>query len=225
MCRNMFTGTMCNKQSYQGLDPTEKRRIITALHTTTTATSWQVFDTNYILCEPRNPKVKKIYHDVMEKFSADSQHTIGQLFGNYRYAPYGLNYYSLFLFIIYVLSLNIKKISIFEGTVFLTKQQFIDSYLQNDRKMLENLMKLRVVIKTQTDDEALNDLIKEIKQLVYTERCSEYSKTLKKLVEDSDNTDSVKGDIAACEMKLQQGIKSNTALYGTLTKAENAVER
>ena len=224
MCRNMFAGTMCNKQSYQGIDPTEKRRIVTALHTTTPTTSWQIFDANYNLCEPRNSKVKKIYQEVMEKFSADSQHTIGQLFGNYRSAPYGLNYYSLFLFIIYVLSLNIKKISIFDGTVLMTKDQFIANYLQNDRKMLENLLKLRVVIKTQTDDEALTDLIKEINQLVYTERCSEYTKQLKTLVEASENTDSIKGEIAACEMKLQQGANHNTTKYGLLTRAENAVE-
>lgn len=224
MCRSMFTGTMCNKQSYQGLDPTEKRRIVTALHTQTPSTSWQVFDANYNLCEPRNAKVKKIYQEVMEKFSADSQHTIGQLFGYYRSAPYGLNYYSLFLFIIYVLSLNSKKISIFDGTVLMTKQQFIDTFLQSDRKMLENLMKLRVVLKTQTDDEALTDLIKDIQQLVYTERCSEYSKQLKALVEASENIDSIKGEIAACEMKLQQGVNYNTTKYGLLTKAENAIE-
>ena len=224
MCRNMFTGTMCNKQSYQGLDPTEKRRIVTALHTQTPTTSWQVFDANCNLCEPRNSKVKKIYQEVMEKFSSDSQHTIGQLFSNYRYAPYGLNYYSLFLFIIYVLSLNNKKISIFDGTVLMAKQQFIDSYLQSDRKMLENLLKLRVVIKTQTDDEALTDLIKEINQVVYTERCLEYTKQLKALVEASENIDSIKGEIAACEMKLQQGVNYNTTKYGLLTKAENAIE-
>ena len=224
MCRNMFTGTMCNKQSYQGLDPTEKRRIVTALHTATTATSWQVFDANYNLCEPRNPKVKKIYQEVMERFSANSQHSIGQLFGNYRSVPYGLNYYSLFLFIIYVISLNIKKISIFDGTVLLSKDQFIANYLQNERKMLENLLKLRVVIKTQTDDEALTDLLREISQLVYTERCSEYSKQMKTLVEASENTDSIKSEIAACEMKLQQGANYNTTKYGLLTKAENAVE-
>lgn len=225
MCRNMFAGTMCNKQSYQGLDPTEKRRIVTALHTTTVATSWQVFDANYNLCEPRNSSVKRIYQEVMDKFSADSQYTIGQLFNNYRSAPYGLNYYSLFLFIIYVLSLNIKKISIFDGTVLMSKQQFIDNYLQSDRKMLENLLKLRVVIKIQTDDEVLMDLIKDIKVLAYTERCSEYSKRLKMLVEDSENTDFIKGDIATCEMKLQQGIKSNTTLYGQITKAENTIEQ
>lgn len=224
LCRNMFTGTMCNKQSYQGIDPTEKRRIVTALHTQTPATSWQVFDANYSLCEPRNSKVKKLYQDIMEKFSADSQHTINQLFGNYRSAPYGLNYYSLFLFIIYVLSLNIKKISIFDGTVLLTKDQFIANYLQSERKMLENLLKLRVAIKTQTDDEALIDLIKVVDQLVYTERCSEYSKQLKTLVEVSENTDSIKGEIAACELKLQQGANYNTNKYGLLTKAENAVE-
>ena len=117
-----------------------------------------------------------------------------------------------------------EKISIFDGTAMMTKQQFVDNYLRNDKKMLENLLKLRIAIKTQTNDEALTDLIKEIKQLVYTERCSEYSKQLKALVEVADNTDSVKGDIAACEMKLQQGVKYNGAKYGTLTKAENAVE-
>ena len=224
VCRNMFAGTMCNKQSYQGLDPTEKRRIVTALHTQTPATSWQVFDANYNLCEPRNSKVKKVYKEVMEQFSADTQHSIGQLFSNYRSAPYGLNYYSLFMFIIYVLSLNIKRISIFDGTMLITRQQFIDNYLQSDRKMLENLMKLRVVLKTQTDDEVLNDLIKDINQIVYTERCLEYSKQLKALVETSENTDSIKGEIAACEMKLQQGVNYNTNKYGLLTKAEKSVE-
>ena len=67
-----------------------------------------------------------------------------------------------------------------------------------------------VAIKTQTDDEALIDLIKVIDQLVYTERCSEYSKQLKTLVEVSENTDSIKGEIAACELKLQQGANYNT---------------
>jgi len=225
ICRSMFVGTMCNKQSYQGLDPTEKRRIMTALYTTTPVTSWQVLDANFVLCEPRNPKVKKLYQSVMENFTADNQHTISHLFSGYRSAPFGLNSYSLFLFIIYVLSINNKRLSIFEGTVLLTKQQFTDKYLQSEKKMLENLMKLRVVIKTQSDDEALIDLIKEIKETVYTERCAEYSKTLKNLVEASEDTDPIKADIATCEMKLQQGIKTNSSLYGSVTKAENILEQ
>ena len=94
----------------------------------------------------------------------------------------------------------------------MTKQQFIDNYLQSDRKMLENLMKLRVELKTQTDDEVLIDLIKDIKQLTA-------------LIEVSENTDSIKGEIAACEMKLQQGVNYNTTKYGYLTKVENAVEQ
>lgn len=161
----------------------------------------------------------------MERFADGSQHTIGQLFGMYRYPPYGLNYYSLFLFIIYVLSFNSRQISIFDGTAVITKQQFITNYLQGERKLLENLMKLRVVIKTQTDDETLIDLVKEINQLVYTERCSEYLKQLEALAETCENADSIKGDIAACEMKLRQGMNYNTAKYGALTKKENAVEQ
>lgn len=225
LCRNMFSGAMCNKQSYQGLDPTEKRRIMTALSTATANTSWQVLDSNCTLCEPRNASVKKIYHEVMNNFTADSQHTVAKLFRLYCYSPYGLNYYSLFLFIIYVLSLNKKKIALYDGTTLLSNQQFIDKYLSSDKKMLENLFKLRVVIKTQTDDEVLLDLIQEIKRLCYTESCSELLKSLKALKASSDNADSVKGDIAACELKLQQGINTNSALYGTVTKLENLLEQ
>lgn len=86
-------------------------------------------------------------------------------------------------------------------------------------------MKLRVVLKTQTDDEVLNDLIEDINQFVYMERCPEYSKQLKALVASSENIDSIQGEIAACEIKLQQSMNYNATKYGLLIKVENAVEQ
>lgn len=224
LCRNMYSGVICNKQAYQGLDPTEKRRIQTALSTTVQSTSWQVFDGNYNLCEPKNTKFKKLYNNVIEKISPNNQHTIASLFNEYRYAPYGMNTYSLFLFISYVLSVNSKRINIFENTVLLTKEMFINNYLTNDKKMLENIFKLRITLKTQTDDEQLEELLNEIEKTIYTEKCSELSKELNRLSEIADISYDVKKRLAVCNYKLKEGIKLNSDLYTPLSKAEKAIE-
>lgn len=224
LCRNMFSGVMCNKQAFQGLDPTEKRRIQTALSTTVSSTSWQVFDGNYNLCEPKNSRLKKLYKNVMEKISPNNQHTIAYLFNEYRYTPYGMNYYSLFLFILYVLSVNSKRINIFENTMLLTKEGFINNYLTNDKKMLENLFKLRITLKTQTDDELLEEILSEIEKLSYVEKCQDLSKELKRLSEAADVSDEIKKRIATCNIKLRDGIKLNSELYTPLNKAEKLIE-
>lgn len=224
LCRSMYSGVICNKQAYQGLDPTEKRRIQTALSTTAQSTSWQVFDGNYNLCEPKNTKFKKLYNNVIKKISPNNQHTIASLFGEYRYAPYGMNYYSLFLFISYVLSINSKKINIFENTMLLTKELFISKYLTNDKKMLDNILKLRITLKTQTDDEQLEELLSEIEKLSYIEKCSELSKELNRLCEIADVSDETKKRIATCSYKLKEGIKLNSDLYIPLNKAEKIIE-
>lgn len=224
LCRNMFSGVMCNKQAYQGLDPTDKRRIQTALSTTAGNTSWQVFDSNYNLCEPKNSKLKKIYTNVMERISPNNQHTLGSLFGDYKFAPFGMNYYSLFLFIVYVLSLNSKRINIFENTVMLTKESFISNYLTNDKKMLENILKLRITLKTQTDDELLDDLLNEIDEINYVEKCPDLAKELKRLTETADVSEEAKKRVAICFAKLREGIKINNDLYTPLGKAEKSIE-
>jgi hypothetical protein len=224
LSRNMYSGVMCNKQSYQGLDPLEKRRIQTAFATSTQDTSWQIFDSNFNLCEPKNAKVKKLYRNVMAKITPESQHSLAALFNEYKSAPYGLNYYSLFLFIIYVIALNSKQINVYDGAALLSKQEFIEKYLTSEKKMLENLLKVRITLKNQTDDELLEDLLSEINSLCYIEKCTELSKSLKKLQDISDNSDEFKGRIAACEYKLQEGSKLTKDLYTKLDKAEKIVD-
>lgn len=222
ICRDMFSGLMTNKQTYQGLDPTEKRRIISALHTSTPATSWQVFDGNYKLCEPKNAKVRAMYRDAVEQFSPESQQTIAKIFSRYRSAPYGLNDWSLFLFIIYVLTIEYQRINLYDGAELLSKQDFIDRYLASDKRMLDNLLKVRLVQKTQTDDEILENLLAEAEQLSYTERCADLLKVLRPISEAYEGE--LTGAIAAAILKLQKGEKKNRDLYARLTKTENTLE-
>lgn len=222
ICRDMFSGLMTNKQTYQGLDPTEKRRIVSALHYSTPATSWQVFDGNCKLCEPKNAKVRAMYRDAVEQFSPESQQTLAKIFSRYRSAPYGLNYWSLFLFIIYVLTIEYQRISLFDGAELLSKQDFIDRYLASDKRMLDNLLKVRIVQKTQTDDEILENLLAEADELSYTERCADLLKELRPISETYEGD--LTGAIAAAILKLQKGEKKNRDLYARLTKIENTLE-
>lgn len=222
LCRSMFSGNMCNKQAYQGIDPKEKNRIQAVL-STSTSTSWQVFDSKYSLCEPRNSKVKKVYNDVMDKITSDSQYILSAIFRNYRYPPYGMNNYSLFLFIVYVLSINYNKLHVFEGTLPLSKTDFIEKYLTSEKQMLENLFKLRISLRIQTNDEILCELISEIDNLIYVEGCKDLLTKLKQLSDNSEDFQNYKGKIAACEMKLNDGIKLCNRLYESLSKSEKVV--
>ena len=129
LCRNMYNGVMCDKQAYQGIDPTEKRRIQTALAVSSEAISWQIFTANYELCEPKNKKVKNIYNSLSDKFSTNAEKSIFELFAEYRQAPYGLNDHSLFLFIVYYLSINSKRLLLTDKTGTLSKQKFLENYL------------------------------------------------------------------------------------------------
>ena len=224
LCRNMYNGVMCDKQAYQGLDPTEKRRIQTALAVSSENTSWQVFTADYELCEPKNKKVKDIYDILSNELPKNEGKSIFELFSRFRQAPYGLNDHSLFLFIVYYISINSKRLSLADKTGTLSKQKFLENYLSVEKKMLDNLFGIRLFIKEQSDYYAISDCIKEIEQLTYTEKCEALQKKLDNYCELADNTEQFKGNIAVCTYKLQAGLKLNKKLYDRIVTVETIIE-
>lgn len=85
MCQKMYSGTICNKQAYQGIDPKMKNRIQAVL-ATGIPTSWQVFNGRYELCEPKNTRVQKMYQGVMDKVKTEAVISLGDLFRNLLFA-------------------------------------------------------------------------------------------------------------------------------------------
>ena len=223
MCQKMYSGTICNKQAYQGIDPKMKNRIQAVL-ATGIPTSWQVFNGRYELCEPKNTRVQKMYQSVMDKVKTGAVISLGDLFRNLLYEPYGMNYNSLLLFVVYVLSLNSRTIEIYESGCVLSKAQFIEKYLSNEKRTLENILKLKISLKIQTDDEIIEGLIVEIKQMVYVEYCQEYKRRLDKLCSDPDIEQRYSGEIAVAKLTLSEASKINKRLYEQLKKYETEVE-
>ena len=223
LCRNMYSGVMCDKQAYQGLDPTEKRRIQTALAVSTEATSWQVFTADYELCEPRNKNVRAIYDSMCASLKENPDKTIFELFSKYRQAPYGLNDHSLFLLIVYFLTVNHKKLSLRDKTGVLSKQNFLENYLSTEKRMLEGIFSVRLSVKEQSDDDVLSECIKAIEQVTYPEKCASLQKELNEYRELAENAEQFKGSIAACNYKLQEGLKHYKKLYDRIEKAEEII--
>lgn len=223
MCLNMFNGIMCNKQAYQGIDPKDKNRVQAVL-STATPTSWQVFDSKFSLCEPKNNRAKKIYTEVMEQISPDNQYIISELFKKFLHAPYGLNQYSLFLFIVYFLSVNASKIQIYDGTLPLSKNDFIQKYLSTEKKMIESILKLRISLKTQSDEDIINAVLAEVDKINNVEYCPELLQKLRQVIDNIDDISEYKGKIAIAEMKLKDGKKHYDELYNILNKAEKNID-
>ena len=223
LCRNMYSGLMCDKQAYQGLDPTEKRRIQTALSVSAEATSWQVFTADYELREPRNKKVRAIYDNMCASLKENPDKTIFELFSKYRQAPYGLNDNSLFLLIVYFLTMNQKGLSLRDKTGVLSKQNFIENYLSSEKRMLEGLFNVRLSVKEQSDDDALSECIKAIEQVTYPEKCASLQKKLNEYSELAENAEQFKGSVAACNYKLREGLKYYNRLYDRIERAEEII--
>ena len=79
--------------------------------------------------------------------------------------------------------------------------------------MLENILKLRITLKTQTDDELLDDLLNEIEGIKYVERCPDLAKELKRLTDTADVSEETNKRVAICSAKLREGIRINNDLY------------
>ena len=219
LCSCMYNGTMTNAQMYQSLSPQLKNRIQAVLSTATPRTSWQVLDSRYRLCEPQNSGVKRIYSDVREQITPDTATGIGQLFNKYMYAPYGMNKYCLSLFIIYFISHNSGKIQIIQGDSVLKKADFIQFVLQNDKKMLESLMRLKIKLSDKTDNDMIEELCHNINENKYVEFSISLGKKLDAVKSELDDIEPYKEKFATAEMYLADGKRLYDQLYtnGILT--------
>lgn len=213
LCNCMYNGSMINAQMYQSFTPQLKNRIQAVLSTTTTQTSWQVFDSRCKFCEPHNTAVKRIYNDVREQIMADSSVGIGQIFNKYLYAPYGMNKYCLTLFIIYFICYNSGKIQILQGDIVVRKDDFIQQVIQNDKKMFESLMRLKIKLSDKTNEDLIEDLCNNISENKYVEFCGSFFKQFEAMKESLEDVEPYKEKFATIEMYLSDGKRLYEQLY------------
>lgn len=82
----------------------------------------------------------------------------------------------------------------------------------------------RITLRTQTDDELIEEFLSEVESVQYFERCSELLKKQNELDKNFDFTDEVKKRFSACSRKLKEGMKISNEFYTPLGKAEKILE-
>ena len=213
LCSCMHNGSMTNAQMYQSFAPQLKNRIQAVLSTATTQTSWQVFDSKYRLCDPQNSTVKKIYNEIKEQITPDSPVGIGQLFSKYLYVPYGMNKYCLTLFIIYFICHNNGKIQILQGDSIMKREAFTQQVMQNDKKMFDALIRLKIKVVDKTNDELIDELCHSINENKYVEYCGSLLKRFETMKLDIEDIEPYKEKFATAEIHLSEGKRLYEQLY------------
>lgn len=212
VCIKMYDGSMTNAQMYQSFAPAFKNRIQAVL-LTNVPTSWQVLDSRYRLCEPQNSVVKKLYNDVKGKISVDEAVGIGALFNQYLKAPYGMNRYSLTLFIIYFICYNKSKLQVLRSNELVRNSEFSNFVFQNEKKIYENLTTLKIRINEKTNEDQIEELYRIITENRNVEYCGKYLSQLERIKFDSDDIESYRDKIATAELYAKDGKRMYKRIY------------
>ena len=223
LCSRMYDNSMISQQTFQSFAPPLKNRIQAVLSTSNHQTSWQVLDSRYKLCEPQNTAVKRVYNDIINQLVPDEAVGIGQSFSKYLYPPYGLNKYSLTLLILYVICKHNGKIQILQGNAIIKREDFSASVIQNEKKMYENLAKLKLCLSSKTHDDIIEDLLQRISDNVCVEQCSNLQRNLEQVKEELDGSSEFDAKIATANKFLKDGKRLFDQIYtSSLIPAEKA---
>ncbi len=225
LCSRMYDNSMMSQQTFQSFAPPLKNRIQAVLSTSNKQTSWQVLDSRYKLCEPQNAAVKRVYNDIINTLVPNEIIGIGQSFGKYLHPPYGLNKYSLTLLILYVICKHNGKIQILQGNAIVKREEFSISVIQNDKKIYENLAKMKLCLSSKTNDDIIEDLLNSIANNVHVEQCSNLQRALDQVKGDLDGAGEFEAKIATANKTLKDGKRLFEQIYtNTLIPAEKALE-
>lgn len=212
LCNNIYSGSITNPQIYQSFSPQLKNRIQAVLSISSVG-SWQVFGRNYHFSAPKNDTLKEIFDNVTASLYPGTAVSIQKLFSKFLYAPYGMNKYSLALFIFYYISFNRQTLQILKENIIVKKDEFYQTVLQNDKKIYDNIIKYSIMIIQKSNDDTIVKLCSTINNNTDIANCFEYKKQLDELIESVDDISLHKEKITISEFYLKQGLNLYKKLY------------
>lgn len=218
ICTKLADNTLANTQSYQSLPPDLKNRVKAVLSTQSND-SWMVFNNNCMLGEPQNTRVSNVYQEVMEAMQLGKSVNGRVLFSKYLYHPYGMNKYSLALFIIYFVVNNNRTLNLYASGSRVKLIQLVQELINDNSFQLENFFKLGFQMSEATNGDRIVDLCYEILRNVYVENCEKHKSELNRLLDEEDVVPENEDKVSSARMKLQDGDRLYGVIYGNLNRA------
>lgn len=181
ICIKLFDQTLMNIQSYQALNTADKNRVQTCI-SVGSKYSWQVFNDSCQLVVPQNELLRKMFNEVDQAISDDGSYTVGRLFGKYLHAPYGMNAYSLTLFVIYFVQKQGNKLLCFLGNDRLNSQNLSNSILKDGKLKFSELQRVTIRKNLNADVDMVAELCNEILENTDVEKCGLLRSRLDKVI-------------------------------------------
>ena len=204
ICIKLFDQTLMNIQSYQALSTADKNRIQTCI-SVGPKFSWQVFNENCQLVVPQNDLLRRIFNEVEQSIFDDGSYTVKQLFGKYLHAPYGMNTYSLTLFILYFIRKQGNMLLCFLGRDRLNSHNLSNSILKDGKLKFSELQRITIQKNRYADVDVVAELCNEILKNTDVYKCSVLRTRLDKLVREEGESGKNQMLIGQAKMRLDDG--------------------
>lgn len=219
ICVGLLANSITNKQGFQAL-PVDISNRAKAVLRVDNSKSWKVLLENCSLCEPQDDKIKKIYNNVVKDIEVGQIKNGGILFRKYLYPPYGMNMYSLSLFIAYFISYHISNINVYIDNIKV-KNSIIAQKIFDDKKLnLEMLLKADYEYVEGSKADRYVTLLSKIESNIYVENCEEYNRMLHLLKQEEEIPNELEARVSAATMKLNVGLQKHAELYKKLNDAK-----
>ena len=218
ICTKLADNTLANTQSYQSLPPDIKNRVKAVLSTQSND-SWMVYNNNCMLGEPQNSRVSSVYQEVMAAMQLGKPVSGRVLFAKYLYHPFGMNKYSLALFMIYFVVNNNRTLNLYASGRRVKLIQIVEELINDNSCQLDIFFKLEFQISEATSRNRIIDLCNEILSNIHVENCAQYKIQLNRLLDEEDVVPENEDKVSSARMKLQDGDRLHGIIYGNLNQA------
>lgn len=220
ICSRFVDGSITNNQVFYGLGPDIQNRI-KSVFGVISRDSWKVINDNLEISEPQNLIIKEIYDEIKIQL-ADSNIKKGTLlFRKYLYEPWGLNIYSLSLFISYFIFNN--NINIYADGKKIKSSELASKVFDDKKMNLDLLLKFEYQMAEGNRNDKFLELCNKIQTNLYVENCEQYKKELELLESEEEIPTELEPRIASAKLKLNEGIKLQKSLYNSLNDAKQTL--
>ncbi|MFI3254048.1 MAG: hypothetical protein R3Y63_06875 [Eubacteriales bacterium] len=219
ICSKLLDHSLTNMQSYQGLTQEEKNRVKAVL-SAGAPTAWKVFDAHCQLTPPACPVLSDMVTLLDQSITLEQSKPAQKIFAPLMESPYGMNEFSLVLFMAYYIEFKGKELLLSYKGETLPPAQLSKHIFKQGKLVKTELMKIGFQKNPWAKVDVVAKKSREILSNTEIEQCQGFRTQLQELVAiHGTNTENQLFHVEA-KSHLEDGIRLYSAMYDGLKKVE-----
>ncbi len=215
ICSRLLDGSLTNEMSYKSL-PVDTRNRITSSIQVGPASSWQIYSKNFELVEPVNDRIKAVYLEALNEIESNGTLSIWNCFGKYLKAPYGMNEYSLCLFVCYLLALKRTRLELTYDKKPIKPAEIVPILFDKGKIKFTEIYRISLSLNAADRSEDIIALYTKITNNTLVEQVEILQNDLQMIENKHELNNELSGKVAIAKMRLKDGEKLYQQLYSKI---------